>query len=120
MDGQKDLWNKKFNIYSQETGVPVNVVRPFNIYGERYNWVGKYSQAIPMFVKKILDKEKLSVVWGSGSQRRNYLHAEDCARIIKIIMEKDMTISPVNIGFEKTISMTELVNLILKISKLNL
>ena len=44
------------------------MVRPFNIYGERYNWVGENSQAIPMLVKKILDKNNPIIVWGSANK----------------------------------------------------
>ena len=40
--------------------------------------------------KKVLDQNNPIVIWGSGNQRRNYLHAYDCARIVKIIMEKMM------------------------------
>ena len=28
------------------------------------------------------------MAWGSGNQRRSYLHAFDCARIMNLIMDK--------------------------------
>src|SRR5262249_43582021 len=77
-------WAKRFleqksTMLARETGIPVTIVRPFNIYGERYRWVDTASQAIPMLVKKVLDGDDPVVVWGSGKQRRNYLHAGECA-----------------------------------------
>lgn len=122
-DGEPELanwgygWAKRFleqkmAVFSRETGIPVTVVRPFNIYGERYRWVGKYSQAIPMLVKRILDGEDPVTVWGSGMQRRNYLHASDCARLMRRLVELRYADGPINIGYEDTVSIKELVGLI--------
>ena len=111
---------KKFQILSKELNVPVSIVRPFNIYGERYNWVGEYSQAIPMLVKKVLDKNNPIIIWGSGNQKRNYIHAKDCARFLKTIMKNDDLGQIYNIGTEDVISMSELVNLIMKLSNIKL
>lgn len=115
-------WAKRFLeqkavIYSQETKIPIGIVRPFNIYGERYNWVGENSQAIPMLVKRIMDGENPVVVWGSGNQRRSYVHADDCARIMISIAQDKYCYSPVNIGTEDTVSISELVMLICKVGK---
>ena len=73
---------KKFQILSRELNVPVSIVRPFNIYGERYKWVGEYSQAIPMIVKKILDGNNPVEIWGSGKPRREFMYASDLADFI--------------------------------------
>lgn len=114
-------WAKRFLeqksvLLSQETGIPVTIVRPFNIYGEHYRWVGTFSQAIPMLVKRILDGEDPVVVWGSGRQLRNYVHAHDCARIMLRLVEIGYSDGPVNIGLEETVSIRELTELICKVS----
>lgn len=114
-------WAKRFleqksSILSREAGIPVTIVRPFNIYGERYRWVGAYSQAIPMLVKRILAGEDPVIAWGSGRQRRTYIHAHDCARIMKRLVEIGHTDGPVNIGLEETVSIRELAELICKVS----
>ena len=110
-------WAKRFLeqkalIYARETGVPMTIVRPFNIYGERYNWIGEYSQAIPMLVKKVMDGDDPVVVWGSGAQRRNYMHAIDCARIMRALVEAGHGDGPVNIGGADTVAMKDLVAMI--------
>jgi nucleoside-diphosphate-sugar epimerase len=110
-------WAKRFLeqkslIYARETGVPVTIVRPFNIYGERYHWAGDYSQAIPMLVKKVMDGDDPVVIWGSGRQRRNYMHASDCARVMRDLVRVGRAAGPVNIGTEDTVSMRELVEMI--------
>jgi len=54
------------------------------------------------------------VVWGSGEQRRNFLHARDFAWGMKLLTERHATAEPVNLGLEDTISMKELVCAILR------
>ncbi len=110
-------WAKRFLeqksvILSRETGIPVTIVRPFNIYGERYLWVGEYSQAIPMLIKRVMDGEDPVVMWGSGRQRRNYMHASDCARLMMRLVAAGHSSAPVNLGTEETITVHELVELI--------
>lgn len=105
----KRMLEQKAIIYQKETGVPITVVRPFNIYGEHYNWVGDSSQAIPMLVKRVLDGENPVVIWGTGNQRRNYLHAVDCARVMMRLIENGYFERPINIGLESTVSVKNLV-----------
>ena len=40
------------------------------IFMERYKWVGENSQAIPMLLKKVLDKQNPIIIWGSGNQKK--------------------------------------------------
>ena len=115
-------WAKRFLeqkslLYSRETGVPVSIVRPFNIYGERYAWMGEFSQAIPMLVKKILDGQNPVVVWGSGRQRRSYVHALDCAAMMAALVAAGYE-GVVNIGTPETVSMMELVSMICRLAGL--
>lgn len=128
-DGEPEMvnwgygWAKRFleqkaAIWSRETGIPLTTVRPFNIYGERYRWVGARSQAIPMLVKRVLDGENPVVIWGSGRQRRNYLHARDCAFIMAELVARGWTGGPVNIGTEETVTMRELVETICRLAGL--
>jgi nucleoside-diphosphate-sugar epimerase len=113
-------WAKRFLeqkalLLAHEADIPLTVVRPFNIYGERYMWLGDASQAIPMQVKKVLDGDDPVVIWGSGTQRRNYLHAIDCANAMAGLVEAGFT-GTVNIGTEDTIELRELVQKICKIA----
>ena len=105
----KRILEQKAVIYQKETGVAITVVRPFNIYGEHYNWVGESSQAIPMLTKRLMDGERPLVVWGTGNQRRNYVHAHDCARIMLQLVENGYYERPINIGREEAVSVKDLV-----------
>jgi UDP-glucose 4-epimerase len=112
----KRILEQKAVIYAKETGIPITVVRPFNIYGEHYNWVGESSQAIPMLVKRLLDGENPMVIWGTGNQRRNYIHAFDCANVMIRLIENGYYERPVNIGREETVSVKDLVKRLAKIA----
>jgi nucleoside-diphosphate-sugar epimerase len=113
-------WAKRFLeqkavILARETGMALTIVRPFNIYGERYVWFGEASQAIPMLVKKVMDGNDPVVIWGSGRQRRNYLHASDCADAVIGLVRAGFT-GAVNVGTEDTVAITELVQAICRIA----
>jgi nucleoside-diphosphate-sugar epimerase len=103
----KRMLEQKAVMLARETGTRLTIVRPFNIYGERYTWAGNDSQAIPMLVKKVMDGDEPVVVWGSGQQRRNYLHAIDCADAMAGLVAAGFT-GAVNIGTEDTVTLMEL------------
>jgi nucleoside-diphosphate-sugar epimerase len=112
----KRFMETKFMMLSEVAGIPVAIARPVNIYGERYRWRGANSQAIPMLVHKVMSGMDPVVIWGSGRQRRNYLHAQDCAVLLRRLVEADAGGQTVNIGLENTVSMAELVALIVDVA----
>ncbi|OGB20927.1 MAG: hypothetical protein A3I66_20225 [Burkholderiales bacterium RIFCSPLOWO2_02_FULL_57_36] len=85
-------------------GFELCIMRPFNIYGERYHWAGDLSQAIPMLVNKVMTQQRVDV-WGSGLQRRNYVHASDAAEIIRLVSLSRTHIPLLNIGNERTVTL---------------
>ena len=105
-------WAKRFleakaSILSREIDIKTIIVRPFNVFGERYKWRGKNSHTIPMLISKVFSDNNPVEVWGSGNQRRSYLHAYDCAKIIEKLFDSAYEKGPINVGLEKTISIKE-------------
>ena len=111
----KRFLEQKFKLLVEEIDAKLFVVRPFNIYGHRYCWKGEYSQAIPMIVKRVLDKENPINIWGSGKQQRSYVHASDCAELIYMIMNSNHHSFPINLGGYDTVSIKKLVEIICKV-----
>jgi nucleoside-diphosphate-sugar epimerase len=103
--------------YARDYGMKITIVRPFNPYGANYRW-GSDDKAhvIPALVKRVLDGEDPLIVWGSGNQRRNFLHATDAAKVILKVIEKDKVDLPVNIGYDDDVSISDLVNLICEVA----
>lgn len=103
--------------YANEYGMKVTIVRPFNPYGGHYRWgLEEKAHVIPALVKRIMDGEDPLVVWGSGRQRRNFLHASDATRLIMRAVEKDAVAVPVNIGYDDDVTIADLVGLICEIA----
>lgn len=99
--------------FANEYGMKITILRPFNLYGANYRWDSEErAHVIPALVKRVMDGEDPLVVWGSGQQRRNFLHASDAATLMKIVVERDASAVPVNIGYEQDTSVAELVGLI--------
>jgi nucleoside-diphosphate-sugar epimerase len=123
MDGQPEIANlgyglakrfleQKSTLWARERNVKLTIVRPFNIYGERYTWAGQFSQGLPSVVKRTLDNQGKIEIWGTGAQRRNYIHAFDCANIMLDIANTEHESGEIfNIGIKETISLKELAEL---------
>jgi nucleoside-diphosphate-sugar epimerase len=99
--------------YAQDYGMNVTIVRPFNPYGGHYRWgSSEKAHVVPALVKRVMDGEDPLVVWGSGNQRRNLLHASDATRLILRVVENYSGPEPVNIGYDDDISISDLVKII--------
>ena len=59
--------------------MPVSVVRPFNTYGPREPWQGARAEVIPRFILQLL-AGKAPVVYGDGTQTRDFTFVEDTVR----------------------------------------
>lgn len=102
--------------FARELGMTITILRPFNLYGANYPWRStEKAHVIPSLVKRVLDGEDPLVVWGSGEQRRNFLHGSDAAEIIVRVIEQAPG-EPVNIGYEEDTSIAELVSLICEVT----
>jgi nucleoside-diphosphate-sugar epimerase len=103
--------------YARESSMKVTIVRPFNPYGSHYRWGSEdKAHVVPSLVKRILDREDPVVIWGSGRQRRNFLHASDAAELMLLVAEKEAGPEPVNIGYEEDTSIADLVAMICEVS----
>lgn len=102
--------------YHHEYDMDIAICRPFNPYGGRYIWAGEKSHVIPTLVKKIMDGDDPLTVWGSGRQRRNFLHVRDAARLMMLVAQNVSDATPVNIGYDEDVAIADLVEIILEVS----
>lgn len=102
--------------YHDEYGMKIAICRPSNQYGRRMHWIGEKAHVIPILITKIIDAQDPLIVWGSGGQRRNFLHASDAVRLMMMVTHRYPCAQPVNIGYEEDVSIAELVSLICEIS----
>lgn len=92
-----------------EFGLPVALVRPFNAYGGRYQWQGEASHVVPSLVKRVFDRSDPVVVWGTGQQVRDLLHARDFALGFRLLAEKVTDCDVVNLAGGHSLRLVDLV-----------
>lgn len=88
--------------YFEEHGLPVSVVRPFNIYGPNQIGVG----AIHHFVRHAIADEEITV-HNDGAQIRAWCYMDDIAAAVLEILENDAAIGQsFNIGNPRSVCTT--------------
>jgi len=91
--------------------------RIFNAYGEYCEYEGT-AQVVPSLIRKAIRyPEEEFVVWGDGSQTRNLIYIQDCIDAL-LKMEEKASYPPLilNLGNEKTTTISELAETIVKVS----
>ena len=101
---------------TSKCGMKIALVRPTAVYGRFDNFDPTTSHVIPALIRRVVEKENPLVVWGSGQEARDFLHITDLAQGCLLMVEKYATCDPVNIGYGKTVTIKEVVNIILKIT----
>ena len=100
--------------YRQQYGTDMfRIVRPTNIYGPNDNFDPDNAMVIPSLIARVHRGENPLTVWGDGSQVRDFLFSEDCARGALDIFESDC-IEPVNLGSGERITIKTIAELIVK------
>lgn len=102
--------------YSQEFGMKVAIVRPYNCYGPRDHFDPQTSHVIPALIKRVFDGENPLRVWGSGKQTRAFLYVKDLVKGMMLAVEKSTSPSPINLGTNEEVAIAKLVKIIVNIS----
>lgn len=101
--------------YHRERGLPVVIVRLFNIVGP--GQIGHYGMVVPRFFKSALKNEPIHV-YGDGTQVRCFTYIDDAIDIIIKLAETEKANGEViNLGSDNQISIKELANAIKRITK---
>lgn len=101
--------------YYKERGLPVVILRLFNVVGP--GQIGRYGMVIPRFFKFALKGEPIPV-YGDGEQVRCFTYVGDAIDIIIKLAESDKANGEViNLGSHDEISIKELASKIKKITK---
>ena len=95
-------------------------VMPTNLYGPNDNYDLNKSHVLPALLRKFheakQDYSQEVTVWGSGTPRREFLHADDMADACLFLMENYNEPGIINIGVGKDLSIAELAGIIKNIT----
>lgn len=94
--------------YTHETKMECVIVRPFNAYGPRDNFKESESHVIPALIHRVMKGDDPVTIWGSGNQKRVFVHARDIARGMILAAEVARPADPVNIGHDQMVTIKEL------------
>ncbi len=108
--------------YNQQYGTNFISVMPTNLYGPNDNYDPETSHVMAALIRKFheakINKEPEVVVWGTGTSKREFLHADDMADACVYLMEKydapDIG-EFVNIGVGEDLTIRELAEMIMDI-----
>ena len=105
--------------YNKQYGTQFISVMPTNLYGPHDNFDLESSHVIPALLVKMYNayknKSSQCEVWGTGKPLREFLHVDDLARAVVLLMNTYESNSIVNIGSGTDLSICELVMLIKEI-----
>ena len=63
---------------------------PCNLYGEYDKYEEHHSHFVSALIRKIYESKDTVEVWGTGKPLRQFMHAEDLARVIKYMIDNNI------------------------------
>jgi GDP-L-fucose synthase len=107
---------KMCEAYRDQYGCNFISVMPTNLYGPNDNYDLNTSHVLPALLRKFVEAKKENrsevTVWGSGTPRREFLHADDLADACYFLMQEYNGPGFLNVGVGKDISIRELAEMI--------
>ncbi len=92
---------------------------PTNLYGPGDNFDLKSSHVLPALIRKAHDAKvnhaETITVWGTGTPRREFLHADDCADALVFLLKTYSGAEHVNVGSGTDLSILELTQLVCRV-----
>ncbi|WP_460637417.1 GDP-L-fucose synthase [Larkinella harenae] len=102
--------------YRSQYGCNFISAMPTNLYGPNDNYDLQGSHVLPALIRKFheakIENQPVVEVWGTGSPRREFLHADDLADACVYLMENYNDEGFVNIGTGEDVTIRELAELV--------
>lgn len=86
--------------YSTKIAKPMTtvVVRPANMYGPMDDFEWETSHVLPSFIRRVVERHNPIVIWGDGSEIKDFIYVEDFIDGAIMVMEKIETYDIFNIA----------------------
>jgi UDP-glucose 4-epimerase len=98
--------------YGSAYGVPVSILRFFNVFGPNQRPDHEYAAVLPKWIWLALNKQPINV-FGDGSASRDFTYIETVLDIaISAMNEKIVTSGAVNLAYGNRISLNEVVSIL--------
>ena len=112
---------KMCQAYRKQFGFNAVAVMPTNLYGPNDNFNHNYGHVLPSLIAKFHGSKEKSEhwvvkLWGDGSPKREFLHVDDLAEALYIIMERYDDGEIINVGTGEDITIKELSEMIVEVT----
>ncbi len=102
--------------YRRQYGCDFISAMPTNLYGPGDNYDLASSHVLPALIRKAheakLHNEPHIAIWGTGSPRREFLHADDCADALVHLLAHYSGAEHVNVGWGEDVTIGDLARLV--------
>src|ERR1700693_1862336 len=102
--------------YARQYGADSISAMPTNIYGPGDNFDLEKSHVLPALIRKVHEakmKNRRDVtIWGTGTPRREFLHADDLADALRFLLENYESPEIINVGYGEDVTIHQLVQII--------
>ncbi|HVM87602.1 MAG TPA: GDP-L-fucose synthase [Puia sp.] len=110
---------KMCDAYRSQYGCNFISVMPTNLYGPNDNYDLNNSHVLPALIRKFheakINRQSTVHIWGTGTPKREFLHADDLADACFFLMQHYNEPGLINVGVGEDISIIDLAILIRKI-----
>lgn len=110
---------KLVQAYRKQYGRDYISAMPTNLYGPGDNFDLASSHVMPALIRKAHEAkqrgDKEIVVWGTGSPRREFLHANDCADALVFLLKSYSGHEHVNVGSGEDLTILDLTKLVCEV-----
>jgi len=105
-------------LYARTTDMRIAIIRGGNAYGPHDNFDLEASHVVPALIRKAIERQNPYAVWGSGKMVRDFIHTRDLARggLFLLARAQPGACAPINIATGRTVTIEELVSLILDLA----
>ncbi|MEE2525865.1 GDP-L-fucose synthase [Hyphobacterium sp. HN65] len=105
--------------YRKQYGDDFISAMPTNLYGPGDNYHPQNSHVIPALIRKAHEAKLAGAasmeIWGTGTPRREFLHADDCADALVHLMQVHSAPEHVNVGSGEDLPIEELARIIMDV-----
>jgi UDP-glucose 4-epimerase len=98
-------------MYHELYGVRSAGMRFFSVYGPREKAKGKYANIVSQFLWAMRE-DRPPVIYGDGSQTRDFVHVSDVVRACLLAWEADIECEVINVGTGKATTFNQVVEMI--------
>jgi GDP-L-fucose synthase len=105
--------------YAQQYGTNFICAMPTNIYGPGDNFDLEKSHVLAALIRKVheakLRNQRAVTIWGTGTPRREFLHADDLADALRFLLENYDSSEIINVGCGEDLTIRELVAIVARV-----